>query len=1024
MVEHDISHQAISAYFIGPQAENLDLFRQNIDTILDEIRDARLKYFPEDGQYITPSVKESDEFKRVTNNFSNAIRKAANMMGKHSIPFWSPRYEAHMSTDMSMPSLLGYFMTMIYNPNNVAIEASPLTTIAEIEVGEQLCNLFGYNIDPNRTDVPLAWGHVTSGGTVANLESMWVARNFKFYPLSLRMAMDKGGLQFVADKFKVQTCNGDRKLLKDLSTWELLNLRPKTVLDLPQLLNEQCGISPQYLESVLDEYNIQTLGKDALERYFEITPEKPIVYMLGKSRHYSWPKGGATPFYTCFLGTKITVAAVSGIGSKNIVGIEVDDGARIDLENLEKHLQSCIDNEQAVYAVVAIMGSTEEGAVDRLSHILSMRQRFQAEGLSFLVHADAAWGGYFATMLPRDIMDMPDETGMAIPSEGIDAGLEGFVPDLSLKIETQEDLMALRYADSITVDPHKSGYIPYPAGSLVYRDGRIRHMVTWTAPVLSRGSVTSIGIFGVEGSKPGAAAMSTWLSNKCIGLDQEGYGALLSEVSFSCARLSANWAAMTTDEDNFICVPFHKLPSEKDPNSTPADVEAEKQRIRDTILGKTNREIVQSDIGKPVEEKSMTLLRNLGSDLNINALALNFKHKNGELNTDIEEANYLMQRVIERLSVDSPDDDPTTIPFYLTSTEFSPELYGKCVETFKRRLGLEESPYSLFVLRNVVMSPFPTDKMFFRSIMNTFRTVVEEEVEVCRQRNDMGPSYHNFLMQGTDEVYLVYLPSFHLARHRRQLILRVKLSEQDMKVYTRIKNANLQNQILLKTSQTVCLDQVLEDFKGGKSTFLGTLYTESEGPINTLMEVTITDVVKNRPLSSMHRDTCYPSGHMPFYLYGTGSQYHMSHVLLMSPNIALRAGNVKLEVDNTDAVNKELQRGVILSLSDVHEASRQPFPERNADLPRDFFFRQGQQFQVTVWRDPREASEGARGLMQEVFEDDKKSNLLATGTVELSEDVQVDSESVNKDIFKRYDKVTRWREEFDKIGKELKPRAV
>lgn len=195
----------------------------------------------------------------------------------------------------------------------------------------------------------------------------------------------------------------------------------------------------------------------------------------------------------------ITVVAVAGIGSKNVIGIEVDDGARIDLTDLANHLQKCVDNEQAVYAVVAIIGSTEEGAVDRLSHILSMRQRFQAEGLSFLVHADAAWGGYFATMLPRDLMDMPSEHGMALPSEGVDAGPEGFVPDLSLKVETQEDLMALRYADSITVDPHKAGYIPYPAGSLVYRDGRIRHMVTWTSPVISRGSVTSIGVYGVEG---------------------------------------------------------------------------------------------------------------------------------------------------------------------------------------------------------------------------------------------------------------------------------------------------------------------------------------------------------------------------------------------------------------------------------------------------------------------------------------------------------------------------------------------
>jgi glutamate/tyrosine decarboxylase-like PLP-dependent enzyme len=196
---------------------------------------------------------------------------------------------------------------------------------------------------------------------------------------------------------------------------------------------------------------------------------------------------------------EVTSIAIAGIGSNNTIGIEVDNGARVDLKDLEKHLKECVKNEQAVYAVVAIIGSTEEGAVDRLGQILAMRQRFQADGLSFLVHADAAWGGYFATMLPRDLMNMPSEPGLAVPMEGIDAGEEGFVPDLSLKIETQEDLLALRFADSITVDPHKAGYIPYPAGSLVYRDGRMRHLVTWTTPYISRGSVTSIGIFGVEG---------------------------------------------------------------------------------------------------------------------------------------------------------------------------------------------------------------------------------------------------------------------------------------------------------------------------------------------------------------------------------------------------------------------------------------------------------------------------------------------------------------------------------------------
>ena len=72
-----------------------------------------------------------------------------------------------------MPAILGYFMTMIYNPNNVALEASPLTTVAEIEVGEQLCKMFGYNVDADNKDAPTSWGHVTCGGTVANLESIW-----------------------------------------------------------------------------------------------------------------------------------------------------------------------------------------------------------------------------------------------------------------------------------------------------------------------------------------------------------------------------------------------------------------------------------------------------------------------------------------------------------------------------------------------------------------------------------------------------------------------------------------------------------------------------------------------------------------------------------------------------------------------------------------------------------------------------------------------------------------------------------
>lgn len=139
-----------------------------------------------DAQRIKNSSRKKPEsqkaFQKVRDNFGDVVRKVAQLLGEHSVPFWSPRYEAHMCTDLTMPSLLGYFMTMLYNPNNVALEASPLTTVAELKAGEQLCEMFGYRTPRTpagtRDEEPLSWGHITCDGTVANLESIWVGTYF------------------------------------------------------------------------------------------------------------------------------------------------------------------------------------------------------------------------------------------------------------------------------------------------------------------------------------------------------------------------------------------------------------------------------------------------------------------------------------------------------------------------------------------------------------------------------------------------------------------------------------------------------------------------------------------------------------------------------------------------------------------------------------------------------------------------------------------------------------------------------
>lgn len=142
-------------------------------------------------KFISEDIQKSPAFQKSVDKLSDAVQKAANLLGRTSIPFWSPRYQAHMCTDLSMASTLGYFMTMLYNPNNVAMEASPLTTIAEMEVGEQLCEMFGYNTDKEDTDTLTGWGHVTSGGSVANLESMWYVSLVELKGVSANMSQGR-----------------------------------------------------------------------------------------------------------------------------------------------------------------------------------------------------------------------------------------------------------------------------------------------------------------------------------------------------------------------------------------------------------------------------------------------------------------------------------------------------------------------------------------------------------------------------------------------------------------------------------------------------------------------------------------------------------------------------------------------------------------------------------------------------------------------------------------------------------------
>ena len=89
-----------------------------------------------------------------------------------------------------------------------------------------------------------------------------------------------------------------------------------------------------------------------------------------------------------------------------------------------------------------------------------------------------------------------------------------FVPDISLSPYVIEQYQALRLVDTITVDPHKAGFCVYPSGALCYRNGSMRNYIALAAPEVYHGEDDpSVGVYGLEGSKPGAAATSVLLSH-------------------------------------------------------------------------------------------------------------------------------------------------------------------------------------------------------------------------------------------------------------------------------------------------------------------------------------------------------------------------------------------------------------------------------------------------------------------------------------------------------------------------------
>ncbi|MEY9606275.1 glutamate/tyrosine decarboxylase-like PLP-dependent enzyme [Bradyrhizobium japonicum] len=694
----------LEAWFLGPKGENGDEFER---LVIEAVRDQvywRRNYHPADPNHITDEIKRSPEFVQAMDLLKDGYRDLLAFL-KKSVPFFSMRYQGHMNWETTLPGALGYFAAMLYNPNNVAFEGSTATTILELLVGDDLCRMLGYEISPLRPTDVRPWGHITCDGTVANIEALWSSRNLKFYALAFQAAVKDDPRLSAALDVTVPSPKGGATPLLDLAAWQLLNLHPDDILALPGRLTREYGIAADVVAAAVSRFSVQTLGCASFARKFLAeVPLDPVVFVPG-TKHYSFPKA----------------AALLGLGAENLINVSVDLDGRMEIADLKRRLDQCLGQGRPVIAVVAVIGTTEESAVDPLSDILDLQSNFAKQGLVFQVHADAAWGGYHRSVI-NDDFDLPKPPGF-VATAPIDAPLSAHV---------EKQFQVLGRADSITVDPHKSGYIPYPAGALCYRNAAMRNLVTFSAPVVFHGEAEpTVGIYGIEGSKPGASAAAVYLSHRVIRPSRNGYGKIIGQALFSCRMLYARLLSMPKPSDPFVVVPLPRTPSERAGGSEAPD----RKRIADLIDGRSADDIRHDPI-------AMALLKEIGPDQNILAYAFNFKMYDGSTNTDLIQANELNTAIYRRLSI-SPGHDIYNYDLIVSTTDLDVATYGSAfIDNYKHRLGVANSPGGLItVLRSVVMDPWVTDTprgSFIDTLELEFRKAVMGAIEQVRPSQVRG----------------------------------------------------------------------------------------------------------------------------------------------------------------------------------------------------------------------------------------------------------------------------------------------
>jgi aromatic-L-amino-acid decarboxylase len=204
-------------------------------------------------------------------------------------------------------------------------------------------------------------------------------------------------------------------------------------------------------------------------------------------------------------------ANILGLGSSGgMRKVPVDRNSRLDVAALRRMVAEDRAAGLAPFCVVGIAGVTSNGVIDPLDAIADA-----ARDLGLWYHVDAAYaaGGLMSEALrPR--------------------------------------FRGIERADSITMDPHKWWFMPYPCGAILTRDGQAGRRAFWSDAVYIPQTDDAIEFrdHGLAGSRP-FSALKLWMAMKMVG--RRAYGRMADEQVALTERFVAeltkdgDWEAVT-----------------------------------------------------------------------------------------------------------------------------------------------------------------------------------------------------------------------------------------------------------------------------------------------------------------------------------------------------------------------------------------------------------------------------------------------------------------------------------------------